>query len=273
MVNKNKTFHKAFSLAEILIVLVIIGVIVVLMLNIIKPSKFVTKMQYMKAYNMLTVAAYNVYDDALNDNKTILYTSTSDLCTHLTNYINTTYKNCNASAIAYTGASFPDSSRKFMASNDMIFYISNPLTIGEMTHRIVWVDINGKRKPNTATWKFGNPADIVAFDINDQGEVVPLGYPKIDRHYMQAKVVYASDEENEKSYPMTYLEAQTMAFGGKSFDYDMMSYNFDQTNGSFANSVLRIETKRAQKYTKTITSGCENETDAEFPRCTVEITN
>lgn len=64
-----KFFQKAFSLAEMLIVLVIISIVVVFTLTLIKPDDSALRIQYYKAYNTVATAAYNIYEKALTENK------------------------------------------------------------------------------------------------------------------------------------------------------------------------------------------------------------
>lgn len=266
---------KAFTIPEVLIVLTIVGVLIVLMLTMVKPDSSLLKLQYIKAYNTLSVAAFNIYDDALKNNSLAMYTD-NNLCIALTEYINTARdSNCGAGYVPINGKSITDSQIKFVSSNDMRFYMTKAFKLtgavdGAM-HRIIWVDINGTRPPNTSVWTDNTPADIVAFDVNDFGEVTPLGYPKIDERYTSAKVVFPDDESNKTSYAITYLTALSKAFGKKQFEYDAFSYNFDQTDNLFAGSVLKIDANLLKLKTVSQDSKCVNDDGSEFPKCTIEI--
>lgn len=266
---------KAFTIPEILIVLAIVGVIVVLMLTMVKPDSNLLNLQYMKAYNTLSVAAYNVYDDAFKNNNSDMYKD-DRLCTALTAYINTAKDStCDADYVAIKDQSITDAQIKFVSSNDMRFYMTKAFkltdAVDEKMHRVIWVDINGSRPPNTIVWTEDKPADIVAFDINDFGEVIPLGYPKIDERYLRAKVVFPDDESNESSRAISYTSALSKAFGARQFEYDVFSHNFDQTDKLFTGSVLRVDASLLNVKTLSQDSECVNDNDSEFPRCTIEI--
>ena len=97
---------------------------------------------------------------------------------------------------------------------------------------------------------------------------MPLGYPKLDHRYIQARVVYTTDEMNKKSLPLSYMEAQRKAFGGNVFYYDSYSDNYDQVSELFASSPLRIT--HGNIPTNDIHETCVNAPAAEFPRCTIE---
>ena len=267
-----KFLKNAFTLAETLIVLVIIGVVVIFMLVTIKPDNTVLRMQYHKAYYALATAAYNIYERALDENKTMY--EDQELCKYLEYYINNTAGEnaCSASYVAMNGASFPEDSIQFIASNGMIFYMSKSFKTNyfekEQTHRVIWVDINGERRPGTAVWNEKKPADIVAFDITDTGEVVPLGYPKVDVRYIGAKVVYPNDKISAVT---SFYRAQTMAFGNNQYEYEPFSYNYDQTNAEFNNGVLKIATVYTEKEKSPQAEECVNAGDEVFPGCSVDI--
>lgn len=270
-----KLLKKAFTIPEILIVLAIVGVIVVLMLTMVKPDSNLLNLQYMKAYNTLSVASYNIYNDTFKNNNSVMYKD-DQLCTALTEYINTAKDStCNADYVPIDDKSITDSKIKFVSSNDMRFYMTKAFkltgAVDEAMHRIIWVDINGNRPPNTSVWTENTPADIVAFDINDFGEVIPLGYPKIDERYMIARVVFPDDELNEGSRAISYTSALSKAFGAKQFEYDVFSHNFDQTDILFADSVLKIDANLLKQKTVSQDSKCVNDDGSEFPKCTIEI--
>jgi hypothetical protein len=131
------------------------------------------------------------------------------------------------------------------------------------------VDLNGAREgKNTATWTEREPADIVAFDIGDFGEVVPLGYPKIDARYTQGVVITDRDGNNYIDAPTTFYEAQLAAFGGQYNEFDVMSTNIEQTNHRFNNSALRIKAEDIQKYIGTTTAGADS---AGVPSYSVDV--
>lgn len=117
----------AFSLPELLIFLVIVGIISVLMLTIVKPNDKALKYQYYNAYNTLRTAGYNVSQDVADaqqsDDTTLtsfdkrLPNTPAEWCKRLAvnrnaaegtadakyGYINTAKYNCNSfSAVSRT---------------------------------------------------------------------------------------------------------------------------------------------------------------------------
>ena len=282
--NYKKKFKKisAFSLAEILVVLGIASFIIVAMMTIIKPSDKELKHQYYKAYHVLATATYNLYQDSLgeNDNNAKVSTGTQ-FCQDLLFYMNTTTpksQQCKGARVSLMGDSFPKENIQFTASNGMIFYFSPDLNNEDIgTQRIVWIDLNGERGPNTAVWSKGRPADIVAFSVVDYGEVIPLGYPKIDRRYMLARVYVPSDEDIEEGSEKrnltdlySFYNAQQLAYGGKVFTYDTFSY---QDNPAFKGGALEIKNDDIPENMAML-EDCkdpDNPDDTDFSRCSIEI--
>lgn len=251
-----------------LIVIGIIGVIIVIMLALVKPGQSVLKLQYYGAYNTLATASYNIYEKALDENK-IMYENT-ELCAHLRDYINNNSQySCNESYVNLNGKNFNTGNIQFIASNGMVFYMSQSFFLDGKKHRIVWIDINGKRHPNTAKWTENVPADIVAFDITDTGEVVPLGYPKVDPRYMTAKVVFT--DEITKPQITTFYQSQNIAFGEKQYEYEVFSYTLDQTSSIFNGSELRIAQKYLNREKAAQADNCKNDEDELFPKCSLDI--
>lgn len=276
-----KRVKNAFTLAEVLVVLGIAGFIMMMMVIIIKPNDRYLGQQYYKAYYTLATATYNIYQDNLHTSNTDVYLPTGkELCTKLRGYMNsTTDYDCSNTYVSYKGDSFPDASIQFIASNGMKIWFSSPIEDDDTgKHRIVWIDINGKKGPNTATWKKNKPSDIVAFDILDTGEVVPLGYPKIDTRYMSTELyVPDNDEEDnsgnkEESTRWSFYNAQQLAFGGKQFRFDSFSYRTDE-RGEFQGSALEIQgTDKPPKmnmYERCIDP--VNGEDVEFSQCSIDI--
>ncbi len=278
---KLKTLN-AFSLAEILVVLGIASFIIIAMMTIIKPGDKELKHQYYKAYHVLATAVYNLYQDSLGENTNNATISTgTEFCQDLLFYMNTTTpksKQCKGANVSIKGDAFPEENIQFTASNGMIFYFSPDIEDEDLgKQRIVWVDINGTRGPNTAVWSKNRAADIVAFSVVDFGEVIPLGYPKVDRRYMLARVFVPSDEDIEEGSEKrnltdlySFYNAQQLAFGGKVFKYDTFSY---QSNPAFNGGALEIKQSDIPENMDML-EDCkdpENPEDTEFSRCSIEI--
>lgn len=121
-----KFFQKAFSLAEMLIVLVIYSIVVMFTLTLIKPDDSALRIQYYKAFNTVATAAYNIYEKALTENKEMY--ENEELCSFLKYYINTSSKySCNQSYVDLSGSAFNKDNIQFTASNGMVFYMSRSL--------------------------------------------------------------------------------------------------------------------------------------------------
>lgn len=180
-------------------------------------------------------------------------TSAQELCKKLAidaktaeeyGYINTTEYKCASFTPLSANGTFPDSAdideyAAFRATNSMLFYISERGTLDVqddllklenkvlVTYFIVWVDLNGDRRPNTAVWSDGKPADIVPFIVTTAGHVLPAGGPIADLRYTTARVKYGTDiTERYLPRSTTYLEAQIRAYGKNQYpSYDQFSIN------------------------------------------------
>lgn len=157
---KNKS---AFSLAEILITMGIVGFICVLAITLIRPSDKTLIYQYYNAYNTLRTATYNIqqdvidanysHDDSYNDIEKRFANTAEELCQKLASnpqnhsevnsaeqeyktrlgYINTSKYNCTGYK-GYTNSKGFDESwldnklytLAFQTSNSMLYYISEP---------------------------------------------------------------------------------------------------------------------------------------------------
>ena len=233
---------KAFTLAEMMIVFIIIGIIISLGVSSVKPWEKSYKFAYHRMYNALSLAIYNHMvntsdDDAFPKNASLFcealleYINTSE---HLTNA--TDIKNYCSGRYISTLPTYPEADPIRPANGTKLWISSNsgkPYTMTveqealEITdtvrYYIVIVDLNGDKKPNTSKWKRDQMADTVAFAVTDKYSVIPLGYPEVDSRYLEANVVYPSfdsnsgDEETSGddyrlSDAITYYEAKVQAF-------------------------------------------------------------
>ena len=227
-------FKKAFTLAELMIVFIIIGIIIALGVSTVKPWEKAYKYAYLRIYNALSLAIYNHMINTKEDNA---FPENADkLCEALLEYINTADHIDDPEAFCKSGNHFgdtPPTAADFTeaaladkvtikASNGVRLWIGaknsgveHSMTatqnIGGTTETdtvkffYVYADLNGDRKPNSPVWSPNNMADIVAFAITDKFIVVPLGYPEIDSRYLEAHVVYPTfdaptGEEDTSSY-------------------------------------------------------------------------
>ena len=226
--NKNR----AFTLGEVIIVFVIIGIIASIAMSIIKPFEKAYKYSYTKIFNALSTAIYNHMTtvpgvDAFPEDP-------GAFCNALISFINTsnnaensaTTNPCNLTGEKddflggeptiddFTGGKNP----KIRLSNGAWLWIgadskdgglvpfSYTQTIGTTTdtvkYYIVYADLNGDRGPNRiANADAANAShlpDIVAFAVTDSFAVIPLGYPKLDQRYLSAHIMYPVTEEDDE---------------------------------------------------------------------------
>ena len=232
---------KAFTLAELLFVFVIIGIIASVGMVTVKPWERAYKYSYMRIYNALSTAIYN-YMTTTTETEPFPPTR-EKFCTALTKYINTsqsckrgtfltdtpteysfTRKDKDATAYLSNGAKMwiaaDESNKPFTYTQQITDDISDTIR-----YYLVYIDLNGDVGPNTTvfsiTGKTRRLPDIVAFAVTDKAIVIPLGYPKVDQRYLAAHLMYpVTDEDDETitegerpSESMTYYEALVKAYG------------------------------------------------------------
>lgn len=291
--------QRAFTLAEMLMVLFIIGILTVFSILTLKRGEDEYGPLYYRAFEALKIANYNVFTDlypksprkyptVINDNdtdenyaigsedqirewlsgKTATNTDPGTaghpggICQRLLEYINVSEGQVNCGAIPidpngddsqFDGNLNADGHLAFKGSNSQRFYFGKKpadITIhGEKVKDrhgnevdaklgwfIVYVDLNGERGPNstavTGSGKTAKSPDIVAFALTDQGQIAPIGLPRVERKFLTAKVGYPhtyctseyqmtyhctspEDERIEKRFSntMTYDEAVRRAWG------------------------------------------------------------
>lgn len=291
---------KGFSIPEILIVLTIVAIAAVAFMTTLKPNNIVLKKLYYNAYRTLSSAAYNImadvedynqklYDEAAengtdepDESELHVYPKTAaELCEKLVSadkgYINVLgTPTCSTSADPQSTSQFEGKTydqltaeASFVASNGMLFFLAQMNDVGDT---LVWVDLNGNRKPNSAVWKSSRPADIVPFMILHNGAVLPLGAPTYDINYLTARVVYAdpdlkpSDENSRYFKSMSYAGAKQSAFGGVVYPKDPLS-RLDPTDGSTDFTKLITLPSRSDKCPDI------DDKDNEYPSCSVEVYN
>lgn len=309
----------AFTIPELLIFLTIVGIVSVMMMTIIKPGEKYLPYAYYNAYNSLSTAAFNIKEDA-NDNNISGDTTISDddkyfpgalkdpdsdgltsareLCKKLANnpnatdaedeygYINTSEYACTNFTSFTSDGNFNDKATPaFRATNSMKFYIGKLAKINvpnamesdanyELKYFVVWVDLNGDRRPNTAEWAKNKAADIVPFVITTGGKVIPIGGPTIDTRYTTVRLGYPSDSSLKYSpRSVNFLEGQISAYNHKEFPaYDQLSLSNSLYN-KFKDATAYKNTSDAITLIKSkakLDDRC-NFNDGDAPACAVLV--
>ena len=256
-------FKFGMTLGELLVVFVIMGIIAGMTMVTVKPNEKSLKYIYYRIYNSIGTAFYNssiniseeLREDPAMDKS---FPTTAELfCKLLLEYINTkegTNASCsNTKTVNVDNPDFSDDNVQFIASNGVKVWIGHSANRAkgefsiyngkdssntDFSLRYYWVfaDLNGQMGPNTPSAKGNKMADIVAFIVTEDYEVIPIGRPEVDSRYFVARVVYASTSGTEESdlntsTTMSLLEAKRHAWGepGKKFYVsanEPMSINF-----------------------------------------------
>lgn len=234
---KKKT---ALTLAELMMVFVVIGVIASIAVVTIKPFEKSVKWIYYRMYHTFNTAIYNAMFTRAE-----FPTNSVDFCNALLEFINSNENHCDINRIvSLTTTEYPEDKIQIIASNGVRIYISANTDGTPYTHTetesngmsttykyyVVIADLNAEKRPNTPIWTEKQMADIVAFVVTDSTEVIPVGYPEIDTRYMYARVVYppiSSDEVDDNlSEATSYYEAKHRAWGNTIDSSEAMSFNF-----------------------------------------------
>lgn len=206
MIKLNKKL--AFTLAETLICITIVGILATIMVTSYAPKEKTTRFLYANAYTGVSDAFYNVMlhkqqesgnKNPFKVNQAGINAGPKVLCEEMVKYINTSSVSCaNNKKTSALGNSFSDENVQFTSENGMKFYFSEMFTTsyeqGEpdengvkpeitVNYFIAFVDINGDRRPNTMEYSgeldtngLGeNLPDIFAFALMDNGRTVPIG--------------------------------------------------------------------------------------------------
>ncbi len=223
--------RNAFTLAEMLLVFVIIGIIGSIGVVTVKPWEKAYKYSYIKIYNGLSTAIYNHM--VTTDDTNAFPDNARSFCNALLEYLNTSNNAQNvaannactrtAGADAYLGnaptsADFRTGGKnpKILLSNGARLWIGanglNPYTYtqtidatagitDEIKYYLVYVDLNGDRGPNAINYNENGRdrrlPDIVSFAVTDKFSVIPLGYPKYDQRYLSAHIMYPVSEDDD----------------------------------------------------------------------------
>lgn len=244
---------KGMTLAEVLFVFVIIGIIAAIAIVTVKPWDKACKYAYSRMFHGIRLAFYN----SMLTRGDFPATST-EFCKALSEYINnsTNGDSCNVSRdLTNNPRIFPNEKIQISASNTSKIWIGacngtsasgslkcegkgKPFKHIEQEtsgitsttrYYLVYVDLNGSKGPNSPKWDEKKLSDIVAFAVTDTLAVIPLGHPEVDNRYLYAHIVYPQIDEDEPdgnvSDDMTYYEAKKRAWGNNVDGSDSMSLN------------------------------------------------
>ena len=213
----------AFTIAEMLIVLFIISVFLTIIISSIHPSNLPMKIAYSRIYHALEDT---IYTNAVRGEDNFPKKGI-DLCNVFSSMMNVSGGSTTCETKTILNVENPGSTTSFTAepsikavngvkmwiessSNDEPFIM---LTASgkAIKYYIVYVDLNGENKPNSAVWSENRLADIVAFVVTDDTTIVPIGFQEIDKRYLDAYVVKLMEDESGNmvtSDAMSYYEAK-----------------------------------------------------------------
>ena len=207
-------------------------------------------------------------------------------------YINTTEYFCSAanfkplSLTSNITENDLNTKMAFRATNSLRFYISEMGSVSvpdnmngnvEQTVKyfVVWVDLNGDRRPNITAWTQKKPADIVPFIITTSGTVIPAGAPIVDPRYTTVRIQYPLDSTLKYSAEsLTFLDAQVRAYNKKEYpSYELYSISnsrfTDGTKGKVLYTSEEFNTKRSSILNGSAVDDRCKVNDGEPPQCTL----
>ncbi len=203
-----KKYKNGFTMAEILIVLMIVGIIMALSIRSIKIIKSsYASLTYFEFNTIKQIAAeliagqtptplldedekpiqLNSTIDGKNGKKlTVINTDDEIFCTAVTAILNTRGKNnctnffsAEISNEPYLDIDFSKATPNFSTTNGRRYYVTQRIKNNNVSDlygfRLIAVDLNGKSKPNSSLSSVRRPPDVVTFLMLDNGEVYPLG--------------------------------------------------------------------------------------------------
>lgn len=231
------SFKKAFTLAETLICIAIIGFLFVATMISRKPNDKPIRILYSNVYQNISDAYYNgmgkVSDSPflLNDPSKVTHSSTKDtgaklICEGMIQFINSKTdedycKDTKLVSAVGRDLDFTDDKVQFIANNGMKFYISKfyqDTADAEASFYLLFVDINGDDRPNSMSYKRDGKLapDIFAFALLPNLRVVPMGLPEYDKKFMLASSVYYNEQGNPVyNASVPYYQAKIMAWDMK----------------------------------------------------------
>ncbi len=236
----------AFTLAELLIVFTMIGVLTVVALNTMKGYDRTIRYSHASVYHNLDRAFFNAmfYSDNKNPFTKTDYNPDGSsyevsaqegakrLCDMLASYLNVASNTCSSNGLANLNA--PDGAAlgtvQLTTLNGVELYISERQD-KQYPFFIIYADINGPKPPNTLDYQAPSAAnghrtkdpDRFAFAALSIGRICPLGVPEVDPKFMTARIAYVSitgersnkkknaDDDNEET-PSTKFSTNSKSY-------------------------------------------------------------
>ena len=200
-----KAQKKAFTLTEVLIVMLIVGFILTVQLIVLTGKINQYGAPYYTAYSAIKKTGYNILADIYcpecyttggrvpqcqedkvyncKDYPRNFPTNKGELCSRFTEFINAAKTNCSRPAISDATTITKTTPPHIIATNGFRFYFSDIKTHSTGTQFfIVYIDLNGEGEPNRVTCNSSDVLpDIVPFALTTRGEIIPIGYPKYSK--------------------------------------------------------------------------------------------
>lgn len=220
---------KAFTLAEVMMFLVVVSVLLSIIFATLKPQQVIAdkniKYKYAAVYDALNLAIYDMMDKEETNPFEQIETPEKGfkkLCTVLSDYINATTTNCNnplPQNVTYmTDEDFDFRTIKqphIAALNGINLYFSELITDDvtpnadrsyyneenpdfTLKFYMVYADLNGQDDPKRPHSILYNPESkrhpsVHAFAIIPTGEAIPIGVAEYNIKYLATRVAYKED--------------------------------------------------------------------------------
>lgn len=228
---------KGFSIAELLVVLAIIGIVISIVFSVYKPHRLLeeknAKYKNLAVYNALHDAVYEIVqskEDADNPFKADTpEAAATRLCNGLVSYINTLEDRCSTSPYmndiyGYMATSSNINFKTMVTSqmttqNGMKIYLSRMFTTADgLKYFIIHVDINALDHTNTSHMIMYDAAkkkhpDVFSYAAIPTGHVIPIGLLEYDIRYLPTYVKYRSGNNKVYSPAYSYRRAKNVAWG------------------------------------------------------------
>ena len=241
----------AFTLAEISIFFIILGILVAVMLTTFKPKQAIAlknvKYKYAAVYDALNIAVFDLVEKDTTNPFVVAGGDSVEgykkLCNGLADYINTNETNCDIAPIPSDVAYAKDENFDFKTLTPHLssltgvnFYISEMLKDDkfpkntrsyynsekpdyDLKYYMVYADLNAKDNKNrvhSIKYTAGDDKDVpdvFAFAVIPEGAAIPMGVAEYNIKYFQTSVTYRNNNIVYYSPYYSYAHAKHMAWG------------------------------------------------------------